>query len=364
MAAAEWRVLSALALDESDEALTGLSDNGLSWSSLLSAAVGHRMLPSLAVLVQSEAVFVPRGFNAVLDAVLLANRHRARRVVKEAARLTSQLDNAAVPAVVTKGAALFDLLYDGDGTRWFADLDLMIMPDHIDAAASALAEFGYVIGKTGLSETIAPLPRGEALAYVLSPDHVMRHARKTGDSIIPVLEVDIAYSLTWASADWEVPVNEAMATRTMAVVGDELLPVFAAAFHFLFVVLHVFREGWFERTRRPDLAQVRDVVRFAKRMRPAEISEVRELIRRYQLEKPVSWVCGNIDEAFGTHLSDQFGTVTSAEWLQECRGAGNRRLRWRAPLRVRMRDSIWATSPIGGEELDLSFRLPPSLRHP
>lgn len=342
----EWVILSALALDDTEGAVEALRDPRISWESLLAAAAGHRLAAALMHALSQADVATPRGVLPLLQASNHSNAHRARVYAEEAARVADFMKSrGGVEIAATKGVPLFFSLYEGDGTRAFADLDLMIHPSDARAVDELLGELGFCHGEPGPSGSgIEQLSRHDEVTYLLSPDHLPRRARAINDLVVPVLNVDVAYSLTWAKARWQVPMDGVFANLDRTEAYGYSLPTLSRPYHFLFVVLHAFRESWIARSQRPDLTHVRDIVRFMRSLGAEELAEVRALVTEFGLEEPLVWITGNLDSAFDLDLTSQFGFGPAPNsWLMEASGAGGRRMRWLAPMRSRMREADWRT---------------------
>jgi len=86
---------------------------------------------------------------------------RARRIDELLGQIDAGLRNATIPAVALKGAALYRLgLYPG-GERPMGDIDLLLRPEDVDAAAHALAPLGYRASvRTWRHLTLEPPPSG------------------------------------------------------------------------------------------------------------------------------------------------------------------------------------------------------------
>ncbi len=336
----EWDVLCTLALCDGKAASDAL--RRIDWGMLLIGALVHRLGPLLAVVLATEEVETPWGMREPLEMVLQGNRRRASVYTEEAVRVCQLLSGRAVPVAVTKGTALHHSLFATDGTRWFGDIDMMIYPSHANAVEAALGEAGYSIGAPGRGGTVRALSRSEQLAYAFSPDHLRRRAMSYDDPVVPVVNIDVAYSLTWASAEWQIPMGDVMGSVENISAGPHVLPVLGRPFHYVFVVLHAFRESWFERSRGPNLAQVRDIVRMTDSLDGRDEETVRTIIGAYDLHFPMGWILRNLDEAFGLHLGDRFRLPPGNEdWLLSASAAGGRPARWSAPLVERLRDGRW-----------------------
>ncbi|MFI7388441.1 nucleotidyltransferase family protein [Streptomyces sp. NPDC049813] len=254
-------------------------------------------------------------------------RHRAAVLTAEAARVSRSVTAAGIAAAWTKGVVAQDRLYDGRAVRQFNDIDLMIRPGDRDRLSAALVDAGYVAEQVwdSVSGRLLPRSRAELRIYQLSPDHLPHFHRLGPDPVVPVVVLDVANSLTWHGATWQVPMDEVLAGRRSLPAGGVSLPALSGAHSFLFVCLHLFREGWvdrFARLKGANLSQVAEVLREWRRLGAGERAAVRDAIATHGLARPVAWACGHTDRVFGTSLTEDVGVgkEATAEWLGEGRG--------------------------------------------
>jgi hypothetical protein len=94
-------------------------------------------------------------------------------------RVAARFNDADVPLLVLKGAALNLTLYDGPDKRPMGDLDLLIRPEHIDEAFAALEELGCLRGEPLVREDFFPRFHYEAehSAGSISPLKIDLHVR-------------------------------------------------------------------------------------------------------------------------------------------------------------------------------------------
>lgn len=308
---------------------------------LIEYALRHKLAAALADYVHRQGL--RRAFPVQLRVPLLSflqiAQHRAAVLTAEAARVSEALAAAGIDAAWTKGLVAQERLYDGSGIRQFNDIDLMIRPEDRDRLRATLVDAGYAAEQTWdpVSGLLVPRSRTELRIYQLSPDHLPHFHRIGPDPVVPVVALDVANSLTWHGSDWQVPMEAVLAGRRSVTVGDFSLPALSAAHSFLFVCLHLFREGWldrFARVKGVNLAQVAEVLREWRRLHAAERAAVVEAIAAHGLARPVAWACGHTDAVFGSSLTKELGIGESADadWLGQAMGANGLMFRRAEPL--------------------------------
>jgi hypothetical protein len=113
------------------------------WDAFLALATRNRLLPHAHLLLAVRAD-VPEGVRSTLRTEYLANGHQALTRSAELRRLIGAMEQAGVRAAAYKGPALAMRAYGHLALRTYADLDLLVAPEDVPAAARVLEEGGYV----------------------------------------------------------------------------------------------------------------------------------------------------------------------------------------------------------------------------
>lgn len=319
---------------------------------LLAQAARHALVPSLAdFLVRSELLgLMPHHVQRHLLGTLHWNRFKTRRHVDEAERVTAALGNEGVRVACTKGVVCQASLYDGRGIRHFGDIDLMVLPEHRDTAAEVLYRLGYTGAKKFDHRTgeLLDISRSLQVMYQLYPDHLPHFFRiPATDDGMPYFMVDVAYNLTWYGSSWQIPMAEALESTAAVDCGSGMgrgtLPTLDTPYGFLFIVLHLFREGWFERTVREKdvrLGQCADVWRFWERFGRDRADDIRKVVAEHSLEPAVAWVCRHVDDLYGSTLTRELVLEDFCDdgWLHSAGATDGGCLAWQGSLRDRLRD--------------------------
>lgn len=345
-----WRLLELAAIrdevtDDADD-LDPLVD-GMDWDLVVLAAIKHRMMPKLAdFLIRSGRMsLVPRELRRTLVHALQDNRHKAALCTREAGRVAAALAERDVVVACTKGITFQSSLYDGSGGRPFGDIDLMIHEESKDRVAELLMEFGYLANKTIVIDQVVPLPRRDVAMYRMYPDHLPHFLRPLTGQALPYFVVDVCFNITWFGAAWQIPMREVLAevshVRVPAVEGTVELPALTAPYDFVFTAMHLFREGWFERTAASihlRLGQFADLWRLWHRLTPPDAAALTELVGRYRIGPPIAWVCYHLDRIFGTSVVTGLGLEELCDdaWLHSAGGTDGGYLAWSGDMRNRL----------------------------
>jgi hypothetical protein len=337
----EWQLLKLVALAGDDASAQTAAEFAVAGSldpdRLVGLAARHNLAPALASFQQwAEGAgllkgMLPVGSRRMLRDAWIRNRQRTEAFVAEAARVAGALRERDIAVAVTKGTVAQATVYGGGAVRVFSDVDLMVALEAAEQVGATLQDLGYRSAMVfdHATGTAVPIPRGDVLAYRYSPDHLPHLLRLTPGEVVSHVVLDVAMHFLWHDAPWNVPVGEALRQRVHHDVGYGVsLPALDPVHDFLFLCLHVFREGWrIGHLARKDvkLAQFADVARHWPTVCAGREDDIGKAIHNYGLRSPIAWVTGHTDALFGTDLTARLGltAVANPAWLNSaCRSAG------------------------------------------
>lgn len=350
----EWQLLELLCLGprtlREQEMLEELvRSDCLDWGILLEQALRQKMLPLLAFELTSSQIgeFIPQRVRMHLRTVLDLSRHEIVIFRREAATIVNALDKQGVRCVGTKGIAFESTLYEGNGSRYMADIDFMISFEARDIVTPIMSDFGYETGifdwQTG---KIKPYSRKDIITYQLNPDHLPVFAKLTEDPVIRCVHVDFANSLTWTRSPFDIPVEIALAEISYQPIPncpDIEMPHFTPIFQFIFTILHLFREAWFEKwldwEQDVNLIKFGDVVRLWRNNQKILNSEqfVR-VLEEFEIMDPVLWVLEHLDRILSVNIVSTLGLEgqVSEDWLASAYAPGGKLRKWKGTMRERL----------------------------
>ncbi|WP_399933767.1 nucleotidyltransferase family protein [Streptomyces kanamyceticus] len=347
-----WAVLELVAehqgLDaEPDARAAHLRRPDFDHGQLIQQAMRHNLLPALADFLNRHGLrkALPHRLRTPVLNQLRLSEHRGRLLTREAARVSDGLARAGVRAAWTKGVTLQTTLYDDTAVRSFNDIDLMIAPEDRERTRTALIDLGYTPDAVFDPETgqLKEMPRLDRRSYRMSPDHLPHFRLLTEDICVPHVSVDVANSLTWHGSAWQVPMRRVVERIAPVPVIGGVLPALSTPHAFLFLCLHVFREGWLQRTivtKDLALSQFADILRQWRRSSPEVRRDVGAAVAEFGLAEPMAWVCAHTDALFGAGILEELGLTAQADprWQASAQGAGGRRLTWHGDMRRRLRE--------------------------
>ena len=199
------------------------------WEAFLRLAGRNRMLP-LAHRALGERTGVPETVRSHLRSAHAENARHALLLAGELRRLMDALQAAGIPALAYKGPALAVRAYGHLALRTYSDLDLLVAPSSIPAAAAVLRAHGY------------------ASAYALSPAQDAAFRRVDGDypyhhpATGGLVELHARVSSTRFVA--RMPTEQLLARARAVPIGGGDVPAPADDDLFLALCLHGAKHRW------------------------------------------------------------------------------------------------------------------------
>lgn len=348
--AQEWSFLQALSVLDgrpgAHDAARALAETELDFDYLTVQALRHHLAPAM------WRFLVDNGIENRLSDPVLASfgslaqicDYRTEELIDEASRVADAMAAAGARLAFTKGVVNQSTLYDNSGTRVMADIDLMIPPDSTAIITETLTSLGYSVAKEydARTNSLVDLPRSRRMVYRMYPDHLPHFTKLTGNRAQPLIEIDVAFSLTWFSSAWQIPMDAVLRDLDSVLVrpgrSDRTLPTLTPAYSLLFIVLHLFREAWFITKKPVRLNQFADVVRLWRRIGANHASEIIKVVEDNGVGPAVGWVCHHVDAMFDTDMAATLGTERYAEprWLTSGVAEDGSFVQWHGDMRARL----------------------------
>ena len=131
--------LSEAQADEFQQALARVNH----WPTLLNEAEQNGLSPLIYRHIEAHRLAVPAESLRVLRALAVRHRHAHRARMETLEAVVQALDQADVPVVLLKGAALVHTLYPSPELRPMSDLDLLVPPKLAERAQRTLRDLGF-----------------------------------------------------------------------------------------------------------------------------------------------------------------------------------------------------------------------------
>jgi hypothetical protein len=127
--------------------LSQLDAPALDWHRIFVLAEHHGVIPALALRFAtpnpSIAIDVPESVRGEITQRFAQMAQKKLRLAAQLIHILNCLEQAGVEALPYKGPALAEFLYGDLAQRDFSDLDVLVPPEDLDRAHTALATIGY-----------------------------------------------------------------------------------------------------------------------------------------------------------------------------------------------------------------------------
>lgn len=113
--------------------------------------------------------------------------------------LFEDLDAAAIPYAVIKGAALSAAAYKDPYSRHSGDIDLLVSREKIDTVKQLLLRHGFIQGRV-THAGIIPFTRQELLFQSAMSHQLAPFSKATGNRLCPYIQVDLNTDIIWGES--------------------------------------------------------------------------------------------------------------------------------------------------------------------
>lgn len=246
------------------------------------------------------------------------NLEKKQKYLDLIVRIVEKMDQANIPIVVNKGLVLEEYIHYGDCRRNLdTDIDFMIKPEDREGAISVLNSLGIVMGHYDrLSKTIIEHNRKNLLIYTLNPDHLVPHVALIKEGICEFVDIDFSNSMTWHGGEYNIPMDDVLKVIEKIPVYSQgktyVIPKLSINFEFIFLIMHLFREAWFYKRSSQlendvNIMKFFDIYQYLKQHINKLMShKFEEIVRKYNVEKPVVWTIAQTDKIFQSEFLKDF----------------------------------------------------------
>ena len=113
------------------------------WTRLAENLYARRLLPTLGPRIQEFASGHTNGFPIKVHKAIEACRRQSAFLQLVASRLIAALADEGIRSTILKGPQLGETIYGDPGRRLSNDIDLLVAPEQLEAAATIVQQFGY-----------------------------------------------------------------------------------------------------------------------------------------------------------------------------------------------------------------------------
>jgi len=217
--------------------LERLLSEPIDWTVLLRIAQKHRLLEMLYwTLRQRNNRTIPEEFLSKIEKASSFTAKINERLLTEIVSITKIANQAQIPLIHMKGAALAASVYSESWLRHHGDLDILVPLEHFVPMLDLLKGEQYepTVIESNKKATWATLHRAEvrALGWAVT----VRHRRK-------LIAVDLHWRLMKNSV-LSIPIADAWRSRSSFDYRGTQISVFEPSMNFLYLARHAAKHGW------------------------------------------------------------------------------------------------------------------------
>jgi hypothetical protein len=217
---------------------------GLDWTAFEALARRHGVLALVAKRLEGRRALAIESIATKIATSGVANRLRNQYLTERLLALLKQFGDASIPVLIIKGPVLAKLAYGDIGLRSFSDLDLLIRPGDIRAAARLL-ELSGLASENYCDEAMDAGFFCAVEANFRTPDGTMR--------------IDLHWRLSPSYYGFGPEGDELWERAKDERLADSPVRTLSGEDHLLYLAVHASRHGW------PVLSQVCDIAHLVSR---------------------------------------------------------------------------------------------------
>lgn len=150
----ENQLLIHFARNEIDETghvgIKKIIENSLNWDYIFIEALRHGIAPLLYYHIKESGYPVPSGIFKSLEKFYYKTVASNTLMFYETVKILKSFDDAGIKAIILKGPALANTIYNNPGLRPFSDIDLLIPRQNLNKATAVLKKSGYILPDNSL----------------------------------------------------------------------------------------------------------------------------------------------------------------------------------------------------------------------
>ena len=183
----------------------------------------------------------PHPYTNRLNADALLNRVSINERFHSCQRLFEDLDAAAIPYAVIKGAVLSASAYKNPYSRHSGDMDILVNRENIDDVKRIMLRQGFVQGRVTQSG-IVPYTRQELLFQSTMSHQIAPFSKATGNRLCPYIQVDINMDILWGESRQKADMSFILEHTTPITVCDVTVRKLTPEMEFIAMCLHHYKD--------------------------------------------------------------------------------------------------------------------------
>lgn len=329
--------------------------DSVDWSVVIEQSIKHKLLPLMWCTFKNCPDFdkIPFYIRDFMSNHYYSNANRTKLTYQHIQKITSIFEEHNVKYAVVKGLVLENQIYRNQCIKQIFDVDFVIDQKEYERVCVLLASHHILSGRMDyLTNTYKPHSRKEYLLFQLTKDHLPEHLVLTGDSVYPVIKIDITTNSDWINKGEESSNNFLAPDQLMncEVTKGINIPTLRYEYHFLYIILHLYRHAWSYRLINRNISirlhMFNDILLFWLNYKDFILQPLSFLLEEDdELRNRVSWVLQHTDRLFGTTIANELGCNMVRDDLNCAFGKNNQIVCWNGSIQ----DRLWS------EKEDLLF---------
>ncbi|WP_151736043.1 nucleotidyltransferase family protein [Paenibacillus tengchongensis] len=347
---AATEILKKLALSffnkNSNEIEKIFENNKVDWGVFIDQGIKHKMLPLIWHVFKDNPILldqVPFYLKEFLSNNYLVNRHKTNLYYTYISHALDLLSENNIKFAAVKGIVLEKLIYDNHYIKTISDLDILIDGMDGDTVNELFSKGNVYLGKYDyLTNQISSHSRQQQLLFKLTKDHLSDYLISTGDDILPTVKIDVSTDYDWINRGSKNKFGEYLYSGVFELEINERLkiPVLNHAYHFLYIVLHLYRHAWSYRFIKRNisirLSMFNDLLLYWLNFKSELVEEFPLILQDSSIYKQVSWVIYHTDQIFETDISKSLGLTVESNSINNAFGQNNGIIYWEGSIENRL----------------------------
>lgn len=278
--------------------LERLLSEPIDWTVLLRIAKKHRLLEMLYWTLRKRNGTIPEEFLSKLSKASSFTAKINDRLLTEIVSITKIANQAQIPLIHMKGAALAASVYSESWLRHHGDLDILVPLEHFAQMLDLLKGEQYepTVIETKKKATWETLHRAEvrALGWAVT----VRHRRK-------LIAIDLHWRLMKNSV-LSIPIADAWKYRSSFDYRGTQISVFEPSINFLYLARHAAKHGW------THLRWIADLVALTE-SREFDVEAALQFATKYRYRRFALFAFELVRRCPGTRLPDSLVAAIEAD---------------------------------------------------
>ncbi len=218
------------------------------WTRLIALSERHRLLPHLYKSIKEISSSISADIPSELKDKYFLQTEHVLRLASEGVRLSSLFNQHGVSNILLKGPFLSDQIYGDVALRPSRDIDMLVLPEHVEQVDGILLSEGYRMVYPDFS-----LSRKQKSFYQRHKNQVAYRNPQNG------ILIEVHWRLLSQTSLLPITTERVFADSQEQIIAGKPIRVLSPAQNFEFLCLHGSTHQWFRLLWLRDIVQILDV---------------------------------------------------------------------------------------------------------